>query len=64
MADPLSTTDLMLYVHQSQAQPLAAPTPPAEQDPDEELLPVHVVVDADGRLTDVQPVDYTRPYHM
>jgi len=64
MADPLSTTDLMLLVHQSQAEPVTAPTPPAEQDSDAELLQVHVVVDADGRLTDVQPVDYTRPYHM
>ena len=63
MPDQLSTTDLMLYVHQNLAEHPAA-TPPAGPEGHDELLQVRVVVDTDGRLTDVQPVDYTRPYHM
>ncbi len=56
-----STNDLMLYVHQLQMQP--APIASANL-PDEklvELQQVTVVLDPDGRLVGVAPVDYTRP---
>ena len=55
-----STTDLMLYVHQAQAQ--TTPEVPLEIPPEslEELQRVTVVLDPDGRLVGVEPVDYTR----
>ncbi len=57
-----STLDLMRYVHQAHAQaqttPPVAPDIPAESL--EELQQVKVVLDPDGRLVGVEPVDYTR----
>ncbi len=57
-----STLDLMRYVHhahtQAQTTPQVAPDIPAESL--EELQQVKVVLDPDGRLVGVEPVDYTR----
>lgn len=62
-----STLDLMRYVHRAQAQAQGQATPEAALDiPEEtlkELQQVKVVVDPDGRLVSVEPVDYTRSGH-
>ena len=60
-----STLDQMRYVHHAQAQTQATSEAvldiPAESL--EELQQVKVMIDPDGRLVGVEPVDYTRPAH-
>jgi hypothetical protein len=58
-----STVELMRYVHHAQAQTQATTGAgldiPAESLA--ELQQVKLVLDPDGRLVGVEPVDYTRP---
>ncbi len=59
-----STLDLMRYVYHAQTQAQSQATTEAALDiPEEslkELQQVKVVLDPDGRLVGVEPVDYTR----
>jgi hypothetical protein len=58
-----STVDLMRYVHHAQAQTQATSEAVLDipEESLEELQQVKVVLDPDGRLVGVEPVDYTRP---
>jgi hypothetical protein len=56
----ISTVDLMRYVHHTQAQAEAEALLDIPVESLEELQQVKVVLDPDGRLVGVEPVDYTR----
>ena len=56
-----STVDLMRYVHHAQAQVTSGAVLDIPEESLKELQQVKVVLDPDGRLVGVEPVDYTRP---